>query len=157
MKLWGTNLLHMEDTRVEVTIQLNERRSLLGRTSHEGLLEQLLRYEAFYGKNNRVYIFVAYGRVYRLLEGARALIDRTDLYSFQDLQRHMRYTAFTPIGWYDMFTLLIHNGMLIQLFPEPRVVLPNHWRSPIRNVPVHRRYRRIVDMVLRQHNTMYGP
>ena len=69
----------------------------------------------------------------------------------------MWYTAFTPMEWYDMFTLLIDNGMLIQLFPEPGVVLPNHWRSPIRNVPVHQGYRCIVDMVLRQHNTVYGP
>ena len=59
--------------------------------------------------------------------------------------------------WYDLFTLLIDNGMLLQLFPEPGVVLPNRWRSPIRQVREHRRYRRIVDMVLRQHNTMHGP
>ena len=84
-------------------------------------------------------------------------MNRTDWYSFQDLQRHMWYTAFTPMDWYDMFTLLIDNGMLLQLFPEPGVVLPNHWRSPIRHVRDHRRYRWIVNMVLRQHNTMYEP
>jgi hypothetical protein len=110
-----------------------------------------------YGSINHAYILVAYGRVYRLVDGARALKDRTDWYSFQDLQRHMWYTAFAPMEWYDLFTLLLDNGMLIQLFPELGVVLPNHWRSPIRNVPVHWRYRRIVYMVLRQHNTMYGP
>ena len=44
-ELWETYLLHMEDTRVEVTVQLIEWRSLIGRTSHEGLLEQLRRYE----------------------------------------------------------------------------------------------------------------
>ena len=100
---------------------------------------------------------MAFGRVYRLVEGARALMDRTDWYSFQDLQRHMWYTAYTPMEWYDLFTLLIDNGMLLQLFPEPGVVLANHWKSPIRQVQEHRRYRRIVDMVLRQHNTVYGP
>jgi hypothetical protein len=156
-EFWETYLLHMEDTRAEVTIQLIEWRSLLGRTAHEGLLEKLRRYEVLYGSINRAYTLVAYGRVYRLVEGAKALMDRTDWYSFQDLQRHMWYTAFTPMEWYDLFTLLIDNGMLLQLFPEPGVVLPNHWRSPIRNVPVYRRYRRIVDMVLRQNNTMYEP
>jgi hypothetical protein len=88
-ELWETYLLHMEDTRVEVTIQLIRWTSLLGRTSHEGLLEQLRRYEMMYGSINRAYILVAFGRVYRLVEGARALMDRTDWYSFQDLQRHM--------------------------------------------------------------------
>jgi hypothetical protein len=47
--------------------------------------------------------------------------------------------------------------MLSQLFPEPGIILPNHWRSPIRNGQDHHRYRRKVDMVLRQHNSMYGP
>ena len=31
------------------------------------------RYEAMYGNNNRAYILVAFGRVYRLVEGARAV------------------------------------------------------------------------------------
>jgi hypothetical protein len=115
------------------------------------------KYEAFYGSINRAYILVAYGRAYFLVEGARALVHRTDWYSFQDFQRHMWYTDFTPIIWDAMFTLLIDNDMLIQLFPEPGVVLLNHWRSPIRNGQVHRRYRNIVDMVLRQHNTVYRP
>ena len=96
-EFWKTYLLHMEDTRTEVTLQLIEWRSLLGRTSHEGFLEQLRRYEALYGSINHAYILVAYGRVYRLVEGARALIDRIDWYSFQDLQRHMWYTAYTPM------------------------------------------------------------
>ena len=77
-EFWKTYLMHMEYTRVEVTIQLIEWISLLGRTSHEGLLEKLLRYQEFYGIINRAYILVAYGRVYRLVEGARALMNRTD-------------------------------------------------------------------------------
>ena len=48
-EFWKTYLLHMKDTRTEVTIQLIEWRSLLGRTSHQGLLEQLRRYEVLYG------------------------------------------------------------------------------------------------------------
>jgi hypothetical protein len=108
-EFWETHLLHMKDTRAKIVIPLIEWRSLLGRTSHEGLLEQLLRYEALYRSINRAYILVAYGRVYRLVESARALIDRTDRYSFQDLQRHMWYAAFTPMEWYEMFTLLIDN------------------------------------------------
>ena len=77
-EFWETYLLHMEDTRAEITIQLIEWRSLLGRTSHEGILEQLRRYEVLYGNINHAYILVAFGRVYRLVEGARAMMDRTD-------------------------------------------------------------------------------
>ena len=60
-EFWATYLLHMEDTRVEVLIQLIEWRSLLGRTAHEGLLEKLRRYEVLYGSINRAYTLVAYG------------------------------------------------------------------------------------------------
>jgi hypothetical protein len=65
----------MEDTRAEVTIQLIKWRSLLGRSSHEGLLEQLRRYEVLYGSINRACILVAFRWVYSLVEGARALMD----------------------------------------------------------------------------------
>jgi len=65
-ELWETYLLHMEDRRAEVTIPVIEWRSLIGRTSHEGLLEQLRRYEMLYGSINHAYILVAFGRVYRL-------------------------------------------------------------------------------------------
>ena len=82
MKFWETYLLHMKHTRAEITIPLIEWRSLLGRTSHVELLEQLPRYKALYGSINRAYILVAYGRVYRLVEGARALMDRTKWYPF---------------------------------------------------------------------------
>ena len=51
-EFWETYLLHMEDTRAEITMQLIEWRSLLGRTSHEGLLEQLRMYELLYGSVN---------------------------------------------------------------------------------------------------------
>ena len=95
MEFWETYLLHMEDTRAEVTIQLIEWRSLLGRKSHKGLLEQLRRYEVLYGNINRAYILVAFGRGYRLVEGARALMDRTDWYSFQDLQHHVVHGIYT--------------------------------------------------------------
>ena len=114
---------------------------MLGRTSHEGLLEQLSRYQQLYGDINPRFTLIAYGRAYRLVEGARALMDRTDWYSFQDLQRHMWYTASPPMNEYDLFTLLLDNGMMYQLFPEPGIILPNHSRSPIRNVQPHRRYR----------------
>ena len=88
-EMWETYQLHMEDNRATITVQLIERRSLLGRTSHEGLLEQLSRYQQLYGDINPRFTLTAYGRAYRLVEGARALMDRTDWYSFQDLQRHM--------------------------------------------------------------------
>ena len=55
-EFWETYLLHMEDTRTEATLQLIEWRSLLGRTSHEGFLEQLRRYEVLYGSFNHAYI-----------------------------------------------------------------------------------------------------
>ena len=71
-EFWETYLLHMEDTRTEVTIQLIEWRTLLGRTSHEGLLEQLHRYAVLYGSINHAYILVAFGKGISSSEGCKS-------------------------------------------------------------------------------------
>ena len=67
--------MHMEDNRVTITVQLIEWRLLLGGISHEGLLEQLSRYQQLYGDINPRFIRIAYGRAYRLVESASALMD----------------------------------------------------------------------------------
>ena len=66
-EMWETYQLHMEDNRATITVHLIEWRSLLGRTSHEGLLEQLSRYQQLYGDINPRFILIAYGREYRLV------------------------------------------------------------------------------------------
>jgi hypothetical protein len=80
------DMLHPVDT-VKVQMQ-----SLLVRTVHEGLIEQMDQLEEIIGPIDEEHTLISYGQVFVLTNGARALMD-ADLCTFKWIGRSMWYSV----------------------------------------------------------------
>jgi hypothetical protein len=100
---------------------------------------------------------IAYGQMFILTNGARALMDPCDWYTFRWMRRTMWHSVFPKNPDECLFNLCIDNGMITRLIPYETEARPNYWRYQFRHVPVYRDYRFLVDDALQTHRAICGP
>ena len=74
--------MRCSDMRAPVDVEYVEYQSLIIRTVHAGLLAQMDQLEAIIGPINEDHTLIAYGKMFILTNGARALMDPCDWYTF---------------------------------------------------------------------------
>ena len=113
--------------------------------------------EKLIGTINEEHTLIAYGQMFILTNGARALMDPCDWYTFRWMRRTMWHSVFPKNPDECLFNLWIDNGMITRLFPYETEARPNFWRYKFRHDPIYRDYRFLVDDALRSHRIIYGP
>ena len=81
--------MRCSDMRAPVVPAFVEWKSLIKRTVHAGLLAQMDQLEEIIEPINEKHTLIAYGRMFILTNGARALMDPCDWYTFKFIKRGM--------------------------------------------------------------------
>ena len=79
--------MRCSDMRAPVDPAFVEWQSLIIRTVHAGLLAQMDQSEEIIGPINEEHTLIAYGQMFILTNGARALMDPCDWYTFKFIKR----------------------------------------------------------------------
>ena len=84
--------------------------------------------EEIIGPNNEEHTLIAYEQMFILTNGARALMDLCDCYTFKFIKRGMWYSVFPRNPDECLFNLWMDNGMITRLIPYETEARPNFWR-----------------------------
>ena len=127
------------------------------RTIHVGLLAQMDQLEEIIGPINEEHTLIAYGQMFILTNGARALMDPCDWYTFKFIKRGIWYSVFPRNPDEFLFNLWMDNGMTTRLIPYETEARPNTWWYQFQHVPEYRDYRFLVDDAWQIRRLIYGP
>ena len=120
--------MRCSDMRAPVDPSFVEWKSLIIRTVHAGLLAQMDQLEEIIGTINEEHTLIAYGQMFILTNGARALMDPCDWYTFKFIKRGIWYSVFPRNPDEFLFNLWMDNGMITRLIPYETEARPNTWR-----------------------------